>query len=71
VDRVKKVLREVKIQDDIKEPQDLPEKGMAEFDDIPDDDGVDKALKAVKMKSVCLKNRMGLLFLICLLELLK
>ena len=42
VDRVKKVLREVKTQDDIKDPQDLPEKWIAKFDDIPDDDGVNK-----------------------------
>ena len=48
VDRVKKVLREVKIQDDINEQQDLPEKWIAEFDDIPDDDGVDKVLNAVE-----------------------
>jgi len=42
VDRVKKVLREVKTQDDIKDPQDLPEKWIAKFDDTPDDDGVNK-----------------------------
>ena len=48
VERVKKVLREVKLQDDIEEPEDLPEKWIPEFDNIRDDDGVAKVLKAVE-----------------------
>jgi len=59
VERVKKVLRDVKIQDDVKEPQDLPEQWIAEFDDIADDDGVDKVLKAVEDEISVLEESYG------------
>ena len=59
VERVKKVLRDVKIQDDVKQPQDLPEQWIAEFDDIPDDDGADKVLKAVEDEISVLEESYG------------
>ena len=71
MDRVQKVLREVKIQDDIKEPQDLPEKWIAEFDDIPDDDGVDKVLKAVEDEISVLEESYGVPILDLLVRAIK
>jgi len=59
VERLKKVLQAVKIQDDVKEPQDLPEQWIAEFDDIPDDDGVEKVLKAVEDEISVLEESYG------------
>jgi hypothetical protein len=59
VEQVKKVLRDVKIQDDVKEPEDLPEKWIVEFDDIPDDDGVEKVLKAVEDEISVLEESYG------------